>query len=56
MIVLVNRIRLAFAIFGFCLALGAIAFDNRPLMWLAIASLSGALAVRLYLRRRTPPS
>lgn len=51
MIVDLNRIRLAFVVLGFCLALGGVVLDNRPLTWAAMASLIAALALRLYLRR-----
>jgi hypothetical protein len=53
MILDLNRIRLAFVVLGFCLALGGIVLDNRPLTLAAMVSLIAALALRLYLRRRS---
>ena len=48
-----NRVKVALAVFGFCLAVGGVVLDYRPLVWTAIVSLAAALALRLYLRRDT---
>ncbi|MBP6668970.1 MAG: hypothetical protein KA180_05945 [Gemmatimonadales bacterium] len=45
-------VRLFFAVLGFLLAGAGVALDSRYLVWAAMAVLAGALALRLYLRRR----
>jgi Flp pilus assembly protein TadB len=48
----VNRLRLAFALAGFALALLSVALDDRRLAWGAIGLLAASLLLRLLLRRR----
>lgn len=47
-----NRVKVALAVVGFCLAVGGVLLDYPPLVWAAMASLGAALALRLYLRRK----
>jgi hypothetical protein len=47
-----RRLKLFLATLGFALAAAGIALDRRPLVWGAIAALAGALAIRLWERRR----
>jgi hypothetical protein len=47
-----NRLRMAFAVGGFLLALLSIAYDDRRLAWGAMALLAGSLLARLWLRKR----
>jgi uncharacterized membrane protein len=47
-----NRLRIAFAIAGFVLALLSIARDDHRLAWAAIALLAASLLIRLVRHRR----
>jgi hypothetical protein len=47
----VRRLKLFLSLLGLTLAVAGVALDNRPLVWIAMALLATALAVRLWLRR-----
>lgn len=50
-----KRLKLALALLGFALGLAGVALENRILVWVAIAVLAGAVALRLWLNRVHPP-
>jgi hypothetical protein len=52
----VNRLRIAFAIIGFALAIISVALEDVRLGWAAIAVLLLSLLVRLVLQKRTGAS
>ena len=47
-----RRLKLFLAVLGFALAAAGMALDRRSLVWGAMAGLAGALAIRLWERRK----
>jgi hypothetical protein len=47
-----RRLKLFLAALGFTLATAGVALDQRALVWGAMAGLAGALAIRLWERRK----
>jgi hypothetical protein len=47
-----TRFKILLALLGFALAAGGVTLNQRLLVWAALIALAGALAVRLWERRR----
>jgi hypothetical protein len=48
----IRRLKLYFAVLGFCLAVVGAGLDSRAIVWAALISLGVSLALRIYLKTR----